>query len=379
MPLGLSRREFLTYCGRLAALAALGPSAGLDVARALEGAARVPRVVWSSFAECGGCTVSLLASEDPSPAGRVLSRISLDYHEMLMNASGTEATRRFEDILARGEFIYVVEGAIPVEVPDALLIGGRPAREIAIEAASRARVVVAAGNCAAYGGIPAAKPNPTGCVGLREALTPARGPASRGAGAAAGVASGGRVAGGYASHPPVISIPTCPANGEALLAVLAHALTTGGNPELDALGRPLFLYGETIHDSCRRRGHFENGEFLGSWGLGEEAAGWCLLHVGCKGPQTKAPCARLGWNSRRVSCVDVGPCIGCAEPAFWDRFAPLALPSPGSPAPGLAGVSPEKAARATGVAAGLGVGAHFVGEAAAGRLPWRPDEAEEPA
>jgi NiFe hydrogenase small subunit HydA len=355
---GLSRREFLSYCGRLAALAALGPAAAPAVADALDAAAARPHVVWSSFAACGGCSINLLESGDPTEAALLLRRISLDYHEMLMAASGSQARGLLADALAARDLIYIVDGAIPTKEPHAMTVGGRSALEIARETAGRAKVVIAAGNCAAYGGIAAAAPDMTGAVGLGAAL-----------------------------GSTVVTVPTCPSNAEALLAVLSSVLVTGKVPPIDALGRPLSLYSETIHDSCPRRGHYENGEFLGAWGFGEEATGMCLLHLGCKGPQTKAPCNRLGWNAQKVSCLDVGPCIGCAEKGFWDRFAPLSSPLR-FPGPGLAGVSPESVAAVAGTGAGIGMATHLIGEAAAAELPWREsgragegqadDEPEEP-
>ena len=69
-----------------------------------------------------------------------------------------------------------------------------------------------------------------------------------------------------------------------------------------------------IHDNCERRGHFENGEFVYQFGSKEEALGYCLYPMGCRGPQTKSICGVTMWNNRRSWCVQAGsPCIGCCE------------------------------------------------------------------
>ena len=74
------------------------------------------------------------------------------------------------------------------------------------------------------------------------------------------------------------------------------------------------MYGQTIHDNCERRGHFENGEFVYEFGSEEEAKGYCLYALGCKGPQTKANCPQVRWNRRVSWCVASGaPCIGCCN------------------------------------------------------------------
>ena len=73
-------------------------------------------------------------------------------------------------------------------------------------------------------------------------------------------------------------------------AVLAHRMAFGRFPELDARGRPVAFYGETVHDRCSRRGHYEDGRFAKSFDDEGARAGWCLLGLGCKGPVTRNAC-----------------------------------------------------------------------------------------
>lgn len=350
----LTRRQFLAYCGKLAVLMALPEAAIPRIASALEGLAASPSVIWSMFLGCSGCSVQLLQNRSPGPAALILREISLDYHAMLMGAAGDGARAAFERAVSRDGYTYVVEGAVPIGLPGACTVAGRPALEVLREAAQSARHVLAVGNCAAYGGVQAARPDPTGAVGVHDAL---------------GGDEGGRA---------VVSIPTCPANADALLAVLTHLALYGREPELDVHGRPTFLYGQTVHRNCPRRAAHDQGEFVRRFGGRDEGEGHCLLKMGCKGPETHAPCPTLEWNDHASWCVRVGPCIGCAEPGFWDRFSPLSSPLSRTPVTGLTAATPETLAGVVGGAAAVGLGAHFIGEAATDRLPWSRPRGEEP-
>ncbi len=94
--------------------------------------------------------------------------------------------------------------------------------------------------------------------------------------------------------------------------------------ELDEFGRPKLIFGQTIHDNCPRRGHFENGEFVYQFGSAEEAKGYCLYAVGCKGPQTYTNCPIVRWNNQVSWCVESGsPCIGCGDFNWVDENAPF--------------------------------------------------------
>lgn len=108
-------------------------------------------------------------------------------------------------------------------------IGGRTAVDILEEATAGALAVVAVGNCATFGGIPNAAPNPTGAVAVMDLVT----------------------------DKPVLNLPGCPLNVVNLTATVVHFLTFGALPEMDDLHRPLFAHGARIHDNCERRGHFD--------------------------------------------------------------------------------------------------------------------------
>ena len=117
-----------------------------------------------------------------------------------------------------------------------------------------------------------------------------------------------------------------------VIDVLLLGKLEDGSPfssELDEFGRPKLIFGQTIHDNCPRRGHFENGEFVYKFGSVEEAKGYCLYAVGCKGPQTYTNCPIVRWNNQVSWCVESGsPCIGCGDFNWVDENAPFLEPLP---------------------------------------------------
>ena len=150
----------------------LGLSAGAEkaIARAIA-TKRRPPVIWLHFAECTGCTQSLMVSENPALGKLILEMVSLDYHETLGVAAGyqADAIRRASMSANKGKYILIVEGAIPTKDNGIYCkIGGQTAIELLNECAQDAAAVIALGSCAVCGGMPSAKPNPTWCVGVSE-------------------------------------------------------------------------------------------------------------------------------------------------------------------------------------------------------------------
>ena len=101
----------------------------------------------------------------------------------------------------------------------------------------------------------------------------------------------------------------------------------GTLPILDVYNRPKWAYGLRIHDLCERRGHFDAGEFVESFGDTGAKDGYCLYKVGCKGPYTFNNCSKLRFNSHTSWPIQAGHgCIGCSEPDFWDHMGPFEEP-----------------------------------------------------
>jgi hydrogenase small subunit len=320
---GVSRRDFIKMCGMLAGVMGLGqlpPFESMDlpadlgmvtaqqVARALESKSRIP-VIWLEFQDCAGCSEALTRSQSPTLIDLVMNVISVEYHETLTAAAGFQTEANKEAVMKQyyGQYVLVVEGSIPVGENGAYCtIGGRSALDLLAEAAEGAAAIIATGNCAAFGGLPKANPNPTGAKGVWEIIT----------------------------DKPVVNIPGCPAIPEVFTGTVAHFVVFGALPELDSLNRPMTFYGHTIHDRCLRRPFYEAGKFAGSFDDEGARQGWCLYKLGCKGPTTYNACAVLKWDQGLSFPVQSGhPCLGCSEPNFWDgggfyqgQSAPLSRP-----------------------------------------------------
>jgi len=295
---GVSRREFLEFCGGLAAVLGLESFYVPQIAHALQNLKR-PSIVWIQLQECTGCVESVLRTADPTIGNLVLDLVSLDYSHTLMAAAGTAAERALHDAMTAnaGKYLLVVTGSVPLADGGIYTtIGGRTAKAVLEEAAGGAAAVVAIGACAHWGSVQAARPNPTGAVGVSSIV----------------------------KDRPVVNIAGCPPIGDVVTATIVHFLTFGRLPALDAEGRPMFAYGARIHDQCPRRANFDAGQYVEAFDDDAARKGWCLYHVGCKGPATFSPCPIFQWNTRTSWPIGAGhPCIGCTEPKFWDTMTPF--------------------------------------------------------
>ena len=295
---GVSRRQFLGFCGAMAATLALPDRYIMRIAEALEKVRR-PSLVWLEFQDCAGNTESFLRASKPTVGEIALDILSVNYHETIMAPAGKAAEKSLMDTVRneKGKYLAVVEGSIPTKDGGVYCtIGGRTALEIAREVCGNALATIAVGACAWDGGWPAASPNPPGAVGVKDAVS--------------GIA--------------LINLPGCPMNVQNLTAVVVHFLTFGALPATDQEGRPLFAYGERIHDHCERRGHYDAGQFVEEWGDEGHRRGWCLYKMGCKGPQTAMNCPVIRWNDGVNWPIGSGHgCIGCAAPKFWDTMSPF--------------------------------------------------------
>jgi hydrogenase small subunit len=295
---GMSRRSFLKFSAAMAAALALPASYAPRIARAVEGAPRLP-VVWLRGQACGGNTEAFVRAAQPSIAELLLDLLSVDYLESLMASTGAAADAGRLATMERYPegYVAVVEGAVPTADGGAYCtVGGRAFGEIVREVTDGALATIAVGSCAFDGGLSAAAGGSTGAVGAERVM------------------SGGRL----------ITLPGCPVNVENLVATIVHYLTFGEFPATDSRRRPLFAYGGLIHNQCERRAHFEFGEFVLAWGDEASQKGWCLYKMGCKGPETFANCptARYAEGTSWPIKAGVG-CIGCHSPGFWDAMSPF--------------------------------------------------------
>lgn len=295
---GVSRRDFLKFCTAIAVTMGMGPAFAPEVARALTGSRR-PSVVYLHNAECTGCSESVLRAFQPYLDELILDTISLDYHETIMAAAGEAAEAALHQAVANPDgFICIVEGAIPTADNG---IYGKVANHTMLSICSdivpKAKAVIAYGTCATFGGVQAAKPNPTGAKGLNDAL----------------------------KHLGVnaINLAGCPPNPYNLVGTLVYYLKNNAAPEMDEFNRPLMFFGQSVHDNCPRLKHFDAGEFAPSFESEEARKGWCLYELGCKGPSTMNNCPKIKFNQTNWPVEAGHPCIGCSEPDFWDEKSPF--------------------------------------------------------
>ncbi|KEI81063.1 Ni/Fe hydrogenase [Clostridium botulinum A2B3 87] len=250
--------------------------------------------IWLEVTGCSGNIISLLNAENPGLIYILRNIVNLTFNNSLMGAEGEFAYEQFLNTLDT-EFILLVDGAVSTKENGYYNIianyRGKPvtALEAIKMAGEKAKYVVTVGTCSSYGGISAAKPNPSGSKSVDAVI-----------------------------NKEVIKLPGCPCHPDWVVGTLAH-LVTYGKPELDNKGRPILFYGITIHDSCTRRGFFDKRIFAKKFG--EEG---CMFKLGCRGPVTKTDCPRRKWNGYvNWPIGDNTNCIGCAQERFPDGMEPF--------------------------------------------------------
>ncbi len=327
---GYSRRDFLRFCSYAAALAGIEATGVSRVVQAFEKKQRPP-VIWLHFQECTCCSESFIRSSHPIAADVVLDTISLDYTETLMAPSGHQAEKSKRDTMEKykGQYILLVEGSVPVNDDGVYcIIGGKTAEDIFAEAAKDAAAIIAWGNCASYGCVQNAKPNPTGATPINKLTSK-----------------------------PVINVPGCPPIADVMTAIVTHIIMFGKIPELDGQGRPKEFYGRRVHDTCYRRPYYDAGLFVESWDDEKARKGYCLYKMGCRGPVTYNACAVTKWNGGVSYPIQSGHgCIGCSENQFWDN-GPFYRHLATFPGFGIESTA-DSVGTAVGIAAAAGVAAH---------------------
>jgi hydrogenase small subunit len=332
----MSRREFL----KLAAVVGTGAAVNLTVVEKALAGNGDPRVIWLQGQSCSGCSVSLLNSINMMTVDELLlDTINLEYHSTLIAAAGDLAFSRsrglhpsptelsafgsewlqigndldfdldgngvvdlidFAKLAAQG-YVLVVEGSIP-EGSDGRFchVGGEMTMSEAFDKFSnKATHILAIGSCATYGGIPGASPNPTGAVGVQQALD-------------------------YLGRSrPLVNIPGCPAHPDWFVGTLSFLLANSNLPVLDSYNRPVDYFPATVHTNCPLKSRkIPRAVTLGQYG--------CLEELGCKGKITSADCPQRKWNSGGPGqsgvnwCIGArNPCHGCTEPGFPDSMTPF--------------------------------------------------------
>lgn len=251
-------------------------------------------LIWLELNGCSGNIISLLNGQNPDFQYLISQMTNFIYSNSLAVSEGSEAINHLFNVIG-SNFILAVEGAVSLKDNGAYnIIGQHNDKAVTgLEAVKKlgesAAYVIAVGACASHGGVSAARPNPTECVGVQNVLLR-----------------------------KVINLPGCPCHPDWFMGTLAYLLLYG-EPPLDNRNRPLMFYSTTIHDRCPRRSYFDRGIFASK--LGEET---CMFQLGCRGPVTRIDCPVRQWNGHvNWPIEDDSPCIGCAQFGFPDAMEPF--------------------------------------------------------
>ena len=299
----------------------------------------VVHVFWLSGMSCDGCTVSMLGASNPSLEHLVMGTVPrlplvILHHPMIAEDSGQDfvtAYRQAVEGTLDAPYVVVLEGSIPddqslehggyfsalgatADWPQGMRSSGGPDHPVRVSdwvwaMASGAAACIAIGTCATWGGIPAAAGNITGSMGLMDYL----GPDYR-----------------SARGMPVVNVPGCAPIGDNFTETLSEVLLflegLGPLPEFDELGRPAWMFAETVHRHCPKAGYYEEGVFAEEPGDNQ-----CLVEIGCWGPVVQCNIVERGAINHMGGCmVAGGACIGCTMPGFPDKYSPFYKSPPGS-------------------------------------------------
>ena len=302
------------------------------------GPIKTVHVFWLAGMSCDGCSIAVTGATNPGIEGLLLGIVPampkvILHHPVLAVESGKDFVQSFKDAAA-GElgdpYVLVFEGSVAderiahrtggyfsamgVEAVSGEADHGEVSHPVPTATwlhrlAPGAAATIAIGTCATWGGIPSAAGNPTGSMSIMDSL-----------------GKDYRSAFGL----PVINIPGCAPVGdnftETVFAILLFLQGLGPLPAFDELGRPAWLFGQTVHHGCTRAGYYEEGTFAREYGDPE-----CLVEIGCWGPVVNCNIVQRGAMNHMGGCMKAGGvCIGCTMPGFPDKFAPFYKTPPGA-------------------------------------------------
>lgn len=264
-------------------------------------------LLWVQSGGCGGDTMSFLSSELPNVADLLTAcDVSLLWHPSLSAQTVAETRELFDDLSAgrRPLDILVVEGSQifgPNETGGFDQHAGQPKIDLVRRLAHQAKYVLAAGTCAAFGGIGVG--SETDARGLQFTQNQPGGLLPADFRAASGL--------------PVINLAGCPAH-PAVVAGALTALSSGTPLALDQFQRPLDWYGTLVHQGCTRNEYHEYRVEETEFGQN----GCLFFFMGCHGPLVGGPCNKTLWNERSSKTRAGVPCFGCTDPSF-PQSAPM--------------------------------------------------------
>jgi len=228
-------------------------------------------LLWIECGSCNGESMAILGAEGPGKTGDNLSdflqveQVRLLWHPSFSGIAPKEAGVIIDRIIAREEDLTIlcVEGSI-INGPDGTgmydTFNGGPKRDLIRALCDRAECVIAMGTCAAFGGIPAAPPNPSESCGLQ--FTNEQ--------------PGGLLGSEWRSKAglPVINVSGCPADARTMIETMR--LTLASRPlEFDKFNRPITVV-PCLSDGISKR-----------CGTAEKVGYSCVGCIGSKFPLNK--------------------------------------------------------------------------------------------
>ncbi|WP_415906795.1 NADH:ubiquinone oxidoreductase [Neptuniibacter sp. QD72_48] len=270
---------------------------------------KTTNLLWMQAGACSGDTMSLLCADKPTwPEFVQQYKLDVLWQPSLSTRPMRELIADIDLILADKKPLNIlcIEGSLALGPNGSGMFdtfNDRPKAFVIKELAEKADYVVAVGTCAAYGGVPAAPPNPTECTGMQS---------SQGS-------PGGLLPDSFRSKSglPVVNISGCPTHPNTIIQTLISLINDYPLP-LNDFNQPDAFYSTMVHQGCTRNEYHE-------YDIEEEQfgeAGCLFYNLGCQGPYTTATCNTELWNNRSSKTREGVPCLGCVSPDF-PRDAPL--------------------------------------------------------
>ena len=240
---------------------------------------------------CTGCSVSFLNVDSPGPVEILTELFRWSIIKRFPPRKATTCKSCIDQLTAQGDYYVIVEGAVPLNMPKACVMGGKPASTLLPPILKNAKAIVAVGTCAAYGGIPRR--------GRKLSPRPAA------------FARSWRVV-QFPWKDACSIVPAVRLIRTRILGALAYVISKG-YPKVDPkLLTPDMLYKHSVHDECPRFHYW--GKEIFAKNFGDEG---CLFKLGCLGPLSRTHCPRSQWNGGINWCIRAGaPCTACTSESF---------------------------------------------------------------
>ena len=260
-----------------------------------------PNLYWMQTGGCGGDTMSMLNADSPNVI-EAKNSLGIDvlFHPSFSTPSPASHRLLLEELIngTRPLDILCVEGSVilgPKKSGMFETFEGKPKKDLIRQLAEHARLIMAIGTCAAFGGVTRACE--VDAVGLQFS----------------GGEPGGFLGEDFRSKDnlPVINLPGCPVHPQVIIGTLT-AFSAGNYLELNDRNAPLEYYNMLVHQGCTRNEYHEYQ--IEETDFGQN--GCLFFHMGCHGPLAHGPCNKFLWNNRSCKTRSGVPCFGCTEPDF---------------------------------------------------------------